>query len=199
MRSRGQKWAVSGESRTTDNVAVASMYVVAGALEALVEQWEQPLTAPGYSALGLIVCAVSSSVAALIQESAHWRTAALVATARLLEGHIGLSAAAHVAAAAAREYGNGIHACARSPELLHIAQATRAAIETNQDAEVAAARRLIVRQISGLGASARLSCDAAGDQRYEALASDGATPALSPVEEISTAPVDFSRSLARDI
>jgi len=101
------------------------------------------LTASQYRAVGQAACAVSSSLALLIQEPEHWRTAALVATARLLERQVGLSAAAHVAAAAAREFNSAVTDGSQQTEVFTIGQAARGAVESNADADAVHVMRLI--------------------------------------------------------
>ena len=81
LRVRGRKWAAIGDARNTDNLASATMLFVAGALESRADWSGGALTASQYRAVGQAACAVSSSLALLIQEPEHWRTAALVATA----------------------------------------------------------------------------------------------------------------------
>ncbi len=131
LRSRGLKWAVSGQVRITDNLACATIYLVGKALDAS-PGGRAALLQPGrHPAVGQVACAASSSLALLIQEPASWRTAALVATTRLLEKGIGLSAAARLAAAAARDYhamvGNG----SQEAGVLQIGHAVRHAVDAN--------------------------------------------------------------------
>jgi hypothetical protein len=94
---------------------------------------------------------VSSSLAVLIQEPAYWRTAALVATARILEKSIGLSAAAHLAAASAREYSTVVGNGAQEFDVLALGHATREAVARNDAAGEAAALQLVARRLESIG------------------------------------------------
>ncbi len=143
LRVRGRKWAVIGDARNTDNLACATMLFVAGALEGRADWKVGSLTASQHRAVGQAACAVSSSLALLIQEPEHWRTAALVATARLLERQVGLSAAAHVAAAAAREFNSAVTGGSQQSEVFIIGHAARSAVESNAEADTAHVMQLI--------------------------------------------------------
>jgi hypothetical protein len=149
LRSHGQKWALAGETRLTDNLACATIYIVSAAL-AQCAQEHRPLTAPQHPAVGQIACTVSSSLALLIQEPTQWRSAALVATARLLEKHVGLSAAAHAAAASAREFGAALNNGCLDAEVLRIGNAARGAVESNADADTMSAVRSIAERLSSM-------------------------------------------------
>jgi hypothetical protein len=170
LRSRGQKWVLSGDARLTDNLACATIYLVKAALNECVEEHRDSPAVSQHSTVGQIACAVSSSLALLIQEPAQWRTAALVSTARLLEKQIGLSAAAHGAAAAAREYSAGVNRGSQDVEVVRIAQAARGAVETNEEADTANVVRLIVQLLSSMATQASVdaldaaapSCDVGG-------------------------------------
>jgi hypothetical protein len=161
LRSRGQKWVLAGETRLTDNLACATIHTVNAALIGCIEE-HRPLTASQHPGVGQIACAVSSSLALLIQEPTQWRTAALVATARILEKHIGLSAAAHAAAAAARDYSAGLNGGSLDVALLRIGHAARGAVETNEEADTANAVQLMVQRLASMSTDARdASADAA--------------------------------------
>ena len=150
LRSHGQKWASTGETRVTDNLACATIYVVGAAL--LQDGGAPPaaLTVAQQSAVGQIACATSSALALLIQEPTHWRTAALVGTARILERHLGLSAAARAAAAAAREYHSAVSNGLLDPAILDLGHAVRSAVESNDGTAVAAAVQSIVQRLASL-------------------------------------------------
>jgi hypothetical protein len=167
LRSRGQKWVLSGETRLTDNLACATIYMVNAALNECIEEHRGPLTAAQHPAVGQVACAVSASLALLIQEPTQWRTAALVATARLLEKHIGLSAAAHAAAAAAREYGAGVNSGAHDVEVLRIGHAARSAVEANEVPDTAKAVRLIVQRLASMSTHAPVSASDAAAPAYD--------------------------------
>ena len=149
LRSRGQKWSASGNTRITDNLACATIHLIGESLRAGDAQTPTTLCVSQYSTVGEVACAVSSSLAALILEPAYWRSAALVATARLLEKQIGLSAAAHAAAAAARAYGGDADS-SQNAAALHIGQAARSAVESNADADAEHAVWLITQRLSPL-------------------------------------------------
>lgn len=142
LRSHGQKWVLSGERRLSDNLACATIFMVNHALLPCPEE-ELALTPPQHPVVGQIACAVSSSLALAVQEPTQWRTAALVATARVLEKYIGLSAAAHAAAAAAREYGGGLSLGSHDPDVLRIGTAARCAVETRTATDMENAVRLM--------------------------------------------------------
>jgi hypothetical protein len=165
--SRGQKWVFSGENRLTDNLACATIYMVNAALNECIEEHRGALSADQHPAVGQVACAVSASLALLIQEPTQWRTAALVATARLLEKHIGLSAAAHAAAAAAREYGAGVNSGAHDVEVLRIGHAARSAVEANGVADTAKAVRLIVQRLASMSARAPVRAPDAAAPAYD--------------------------------
>ena len=114
LRSRGLKWALSGESRLTDNLACGTMFLLDGALNAFMLDCRGTLSAAQHPAVGQITCAVSHGLSTLIEESHSWRIAALVATVRCLAPYSGLDAAARVAAAAAREYSATLNAGSQS-------------------------------------------------------------------------------------
>ena len=103
IRSQDQKWVLSGESRVTDNLACATLYFMQAAVNSC-PAGEGFGVASRQTELGQLTCTVSHGLATLIQERASWRIAALVATARVLAPHIGIDAAAHAAAAAARAH-----------------------------------------------------------------------------------------------
>jgi hypothetical protein len=150
LRAHGQRWAVSGETRVTDNLACATIYLVNSALAHGGELPAAPLTLAQHSSVGQIACAVSSGLALLIQEPAQWRTAALVGTARILERHVGLSAAARAAAAAAREYHSAVSNGLQETGVLDIGHAARVAVEGNDEGALAGAVQLIRQRLATL-------------------------------------------------
>ncbi len=148
LRSRGLKWMSSGETHITDNLASATIQLVGEAMNGCAGQAPAALPAAAHPIVGQVACAVTSAVALLIHEPNYWRTGSLVATARLLEKYIGLSAAAHLAAAAARDYSLDINAGTLEPRVLHIGRAARAAVETNTATDAAHTVRLIVQRLA---------------------------------------------------
>jgi hypothetical protein len=106
LRSRGQRWAVAGP-RVTDNLACAALYFLTEALADCAVENDGSLDGLQRAAVAEITCAISHGLAALIEEPGSWRLAALIGTARLLAPHIGIDAAAHLGAAAARRYHKG--------------------------------------------------------------------------------------------
>ena len=155
LRSRGQKWVLSGETRLTDNLACATIYMVNAALNECIEEHRGPLTAAQHPAVGQVACAVSASLALLIQEPTQWRK------------HIGLSAAAHAAAAAAREYGAGVNSGAHDVEVLRIGHAARSAVEANEVPDTAKAVRLIVQRLASMSTHAPVSASDAAAPAYD--------------------------------
>ena len=133
LRSRGQKWVLTGDSRVTDNLACGGIYLVDGALNAFMLESRGTLTISQHPAVGQIACAVSHGLATLIQEPNAWRIAALVSTARVLSPYSGLDAAAHIAAAAARDYCAALNAGTQSAEVAHIGNAASFAVESNDE------------------------------------------------------------------
>jgi hypothetical protein len=164
LRSQGLKWIATGETRITDNLATATIRLVGEALSACDAQsplFQAPLC---HAAVGQSACAVSSAVALLIQEPNYWRTGSLVATARLLENAIGLSAAAHLAAAAARDYSLAINNGTLDPHVIHIGRLARAAVEDNSPEDIAHTVRLITqRLLAAPSKPPRLRAPKAGD------------------------------------
>jgi hypothetical protein len=152
LRARGRKWSTSGDGRVTENLASATIYIVAEALDVWTRERQCALSGTQYPLVGQIACAVSSSLALLIQEPTQWRTSALVATARLLERHIGLSAAAHMAAAAARNFGSAVSGGFLPPDMLQIVQVVRRAVGSNTEADASEALQLILQRLSSVPA-----------------------------------------------
>ena len=163
LRGRGRKWA-TGETRNTDNLASATIFFVDLALSG-VDGLPSALAAGQQYSVGQAACAVSSSLALLIQEPDHWRTAALVSTARLLERQIGLSAAAHVAAAAAREFNSAVASRCLEIAVLNLGHSARTAVETNLEADAAETARLILQRVLGTPLVDRTSTDQARRRR----------------------------------
>ena len=149
LRSRGQKWVLTGDARVTDNLACGSIYLVDGALNAYMLESRGTLTISQHPAVGQVACAVSQGLAMLIQEPNTWRIAALVSTARVLAPYSGLDAAAHIAAAAARDYSAALNAGTQPAEIMHIGKAAAAAVESNDEERALHVMRLILRRLSG--------------------------------------------------
>ncbi len=160
LRSRGAKWMTTGETRITDNLASATIDLVGTAISACAEQSPRVLAPTVHALVGRSACAVSSALALLIQEPNYWRTGSLVATARLLEKHIGLSAAAHLAAAAAREYSLDVGNGSVDAQTMLIGRAARTAVETNSEADASHAVRLIMQRFLAAAAAKVGSQDA---------------------------------------
>jgi hypothetical protein len=154
LRSHDQKWVLTGDARVTDNLACGGIYLVDGALNAWMLESRGTLTMAQHPAVGLIACAVSHGLATLIHEPNAWRIAALVCTARVLSPYIGLEAAAHVAAAAARDYYAALNAGTRSTEIVHLGNAAAFAVESNDDENALHVMKLILRRLSSAGTGA---------------------------------------------
>jgi hypothetical protein len=152
LRSRGQKWVLAGDARVTDNLACGGIYLVDGALNAFMLDSRGTLTIAQHPAVGQIACAVCHGLATLIQEPNSWRIAALVSTARVLSPYIGLDAAAHIAAAAARDYCAALNAGTQSAEVVHIGNAAASAVESNDEERALHVMKLILRRLSSAGA-----------------------------------------------
>jgi len=177
LRSHGQKWVASGETRMTDNLACATIYLVGGGIGARGEGAPQTLSEAEHPAVGQLSCAVAADLALMIQEPTYWRTAALVATARILEKYIGLSAAAHVAAAAARDYSTDVNAGTLNAEIATIARAVRGAVEDNADEQAAQVVHMIAEHLTSV--SARFLSLSLSLSPPVALAYDPGTAAVS--------------------
>jgi hypothetical protein len=149
LRSRGQKWVLTGDARVSDNLACGGIYLVDGALNAFMLESRGTLTISQHPAVGQIACAVSYGLATLIQEPNAWRIAALVSTARVLSPYSGLDAAAHIAAAAARDYSVAVNTGTRSAEIVHISNAASFAVESNDEERALDVMKLILRRLSG--------------------------------------------------
>jgi len=154
LRSRGQKWVLTGDARVTDNLACGGIYLVDGALNAFMLESRGTLTISQHPAVGQIACAVSHGLAMLIQEPNAWRIAALVSTARVLSPYSGLDAAAHIAAAAARDYSAAFNAGTQSADVVHIGNAASFAVESNDEERALHVMKLILRRLSSVGTGA---------------------------------------------
>ena len=131
LRSRGQPFATSGETRVTDNIASAAVYFFELARCSRLD---------GASAVvGPLVCAVSDGLAALVREPNAWRVAALIATARLLAPAIGLGAAADLSASAVRDYSMSLGGVPLELALPQIRAAVAAAVQGNDELQVTSA------------------------------------------------------------
>lgn len=150
LRSRGQRWAGPSATQVTDNLACATIHVLGAALHASQEVRSAPMSLVQRAAVGRLACAVSATLAALIGEPAYWRTAALVATARVLERHIGLSAAARTAAAAARDHHTAVTTATQDTGVIRIRSAVRRAVESNDHRDLADALQLMVLYLASI-------------------------------------------------
>jgi hypothetical protein len=146
LRSRGQHYVASGDTRATDNLAAATLYLLERAIDCRLEQ---------VSVVGLVACAVSDGLAALIRERSAWRTAALVGTARILSPSIGPAAAADLSAAAVREYSMSLGGPPKNLNLPNIRAAAARAVQSNDESHVVDAVCLMSKQL--FAASALLS------------------------------------------
>lgn len=177
LRSHRRKWAAVGEARHTDNLSCATLFFVGGALESRADWTRGSLNASQHKTVGEAACAVSSSLALLIQEPEHWRTAALVATARVLERQLGLSAAAHVAAAAAREFNSAVTGGSQLAEVFAVGHAARAAVESNSETDITQAMRLISQR---LDSAAPPAASPPGDAAVDCCEAAGGSAGLAP-------------------
>lgn len=148
LRSHGQKWVLSGESRITDNLACATIYFVGEALNAYTRTHPAPFAGSQHPTVGLIACAACDGLASLIQERASWRIAALVATARLLAPFISLDEAAHLAGSAARAYRANVDTNFLSSEGRQISTSVAYAVTSNEDAHLTNAVTLILLRLA---------------------------------------------------
>jgi len=123
----------AGEGRITDNLVCATLYFLEPALNGRGHQDQVAFDRESRSAAGEMTCAVSHGLAALIQEPGSWRIAALVGTARLLAPHVGLDAAAHLAASSARDYAKRVKAGLEAG-LAQVGTLAAGAVESNDEA-----------------------------------------------------------------
>ena len=151
LRARGQKWVLTGDARVTDNLACGAIYLVDGALNAFMLESRGTLSNAQHPMVGQIACAVSHGLARLIQEPNAWRIAALVSTARILSPYSGLDAAAHVAAAAARDYSAALNGGSQAADVVHIGNAAAFAVESNDEDRALHVMKLILRRLSHAG------------------------------------------------
>ncbi|MDP9011703.1 MAG: hypothetical protein M3O41_03405 [Pseudomonadota bacterium] len=149
LQTRGLKCALSGPSQITDNLASAIIFLVDKGITAYGTD-RGPFPAARYAVVGQIACAVSRGLAALVLEPASWRIAGLVGTARLLAPFTGLDAAAHLAAAAARDYSRTLGTCAQDIQLLQVSHAASAAVESNDETLTAGAQSVILQCLSSM-------------------------------------------------
>lgn len=133
LRSRGQPYVLSGETRVTDNIAAAAVYFIQRARGNRLDG--------AVAVTGPLVCAVSDGLAALVREPNAWRIAALIATARVLAPAMGLAAAADVSASAVRDYSMSLGGVPLDPRLPQIRAAAAAAVRGNAEPQVAFALR----------------------------------------------------------
>jgi hypothetical protein len=104
LRSRGLEVACTGVAKDSDNVARATVSLARAALALHFQSTEEPLGSHQQTAVGLAACSISRALAALIQEPASWRIAALLSGAHLLQPWLGLNAAAIASASTARVF-----------------------------------------------------------------------------------------------
>lgn len=154
LRTRGLRFSANGIAHLTDNIATASGTILSAGIDEFAKKRAYLLADAAYhQRLAQIACAVSEAIAGVIHEHAAWRTAALVSAAQMLRPFIGLQAAAHVAAAAARSH-------ATTKPCTHLKETAReaaCAVRTNDPVDLQAASRAIVRCLETR--AGKLSCD----------------------------------------
>lgn len=181
LRSRGRRWVAVGETRITDNIAAAALYIVGLALDAYPAK-PQGLTVPQHQVLARITCAVSHGLASLIEESGSWRVAALVSAARLLAPYTGLNGAAQIAASARRDYSAELRSFSPDIGLLQIRHEAVRAVAGIGEAHTARVAQLIAQRLATLATypvvekSHVALCYDLGGATFKSPA--GATPAL---------------------
>lgn len=162
LRLRGVKCALTGPTQITDNLATGTIYFVERGLAAYQQTWGH-VPAIRHPVVGQLACAVSRGLASLIGETASWRIAGLVSTARLLAPTIGIEAAARVAASAARDYGRSLDTCEQSMQLLQISHSASTAVETDDDGGAVTTSTLIQQCLNQVSPTIRaISYDAGG-------------------------------------
>ena len=149
LRTRGRKCALTGPSQITDNLASATIFLIDKGLTAFNTD-VGPFPAARHAVVGQVACAVSRGLATLIVEPNCWRIAGLVGTARLLAPFTGLEAAAHLAAAAARDYGRTLGTCAQDIQLLQVSHAASSAVESNDAALETCALKAILQCLASM-------------------------------------------------
>ena len=119
-------------------LAAATVYLLERAIDCRLEQ---------VAVVGLVVCAVSDGLAALIRERSAWRTAALVGTARILAPSIGPAAAADLSAGSVREYSMSLGGPPKNLDLPNIRAAAARAVQSNDESQVQDAVCLMAKQL----------------------------------------------------
>lgn len=140
LRSRGLPCAPAGDTRITDDLATATVYLLQRALDDRLGR---------AAAVGPLVCAVSDGLAALIREPCAWRIAALIAAARVLSPGMGLGAAADLSATAVREYSMSLGGPPSHPSLPRIRAAAARAVRSNDERVVLEALGLMMTHLFG--------------------------------------------------
>lgn len=141
LRARKLDPAPAGACRDTDNLARAAIYIVEAGVSLYFEERTREQQDLQHDLVGQAICAISHALAVLIETEASWRIAALVGTAKVLSARIGLNAAAHAAAAAARDYDAKLRNSSTGSDLREIGNQASIAIRKNEQTLVAVAAR----------------------------------------------------------
>jgi|SRR5580692_1261618 hypothetical protein len=104
LRARELNVSSAGASRDSDNVARAALFLLEAGVTLYFQDAEDPPAERQHAALGFAACSISHALAALIEEPASWRIAALISTAQVLRPWVGLNAAALASASIARDF-----------------------------------------------------------------------------------------------
>jgi hypothetical protein len=158
LRERSIATAPAGIAQDSDNLARATVSIVAAGLSGYFATRTGDLTVRHQQITGHIACLVSCSLAGLILQPAAWRIAALVSTAQLLSPWIGPNAAALASASSTREFQHGSFK-PESPLAMRIGQSASAAVNQGSAAALAEITGLIAEYLHGAG-PAEAACSA---------------------------------------
>lgn len=142
LRSRSLPWATGGPAQVTDNLTAATVAIVSTGLALYTDrqlaEWQ-------LEDLAHITCAVSEGLVALIDETHSWRIVALVSAAQILRAHVGLGAAAHASARAARTYVASQHGRSVSIDIRTLAARV---VEKNDNEDLRATSNIIAKRLT---------------------------------------------------
>jgi hypothetical protein len=138
LRERSLGPAPAGRSQDTDNLARASVAIVAAGLDLYFHQREDRLAYNQRRVVAHVACLVSLTLAQLISEPELWRNPALVSSAKVLSPWIGLNAAAVVSTTVAREFQKEV-ATGMSPLDWRISKSACEAVSSNKSTSMSRA------------------------------------------------------------
>jgi hypothetical protein len=147
LRARGLDVSNAGAARDSDNVARATVFLLEAGVTLYFQGAEDPPAKHQHAALGLAACSISHALAALIEEPASWRIAALISTAQVLRPWIGLNAAALASALIAREFTVSLEKSLPAADA-ELGKAAAAAVTRNDPDSGAAVAPMILQRLA---------------------------------------------------